>query len=114
MKALPDWQNLDSKMQKRWSAPFNVQYMEELKTLDQPMGNNECGFYVMWAMLVYFGARTDKGDKMVCMLPISIVLSYICASQYHLASITAQGTQSQPVGRFRDKRNSRGASKVCD
>jgi hypothetical protein len=25
-------------MQKQWSAPFSVKYMEDLKTLDQPMG----------------------------------------------------------------------------
>jgi hypothetical protein len=100
MKALSNWKNLDSKMQKQWSAPFSVKYMEDLKTLDQPMGNNECGFYVMWAMLKYFGAKTNKGDDMVYRHPISIVLSYVCASQYHLASITAQSKQSQPVARF--------------
>ena len=74
--------------------------MEDPKTLDQPMENNECGFYVMWAMLVYFGAKTHKGDEMVRRLPISIVLSYVCAPQYYLALITAQSTQSQPVARF--------------
>ena len=70
MKALPDWKDLDSKMQKHWSAPFSVRYMEDLRTLDQPAGNNECGFYVMWAMLLYFGANPKKEDEMVRRLPI--------------------------------------------
>jgi len=75
MKALPDWNNHDSKIERRWKAPFTVYYMEDLKTLQQPMGNNECGFYVMWAMLVYFGAKTEIGDKMVC-----IYASYFISS----------------------------------
>ena len=81
MKALPDWKNLDSRTKKHWSAPFTVRYMEDLRTLDQPAANDECGFYVMWAMLVYFGANPKHGDEMVCRLPLFYC---VCLTFVHL------------------------------
>ena len=65
MKALPNWKNLDTKTQKHWGNPFSVSVMEDLPKIDQPAGNNECGFYVMWAMLVYFGGSPKEGNKIV-------------------------------------------------
>jgi tryptophan-rich sensory protein len=38
--------------------PFKVEEMQ-MKTLEQPMANNECGFYIMWAMLYYLGGRSS-------------------------------------------------------
>jgi hypothetical protein len=72
----------------------------EAHTLEQPMANNECGFYVMWAMHQYLGGNMTEGNQMVCMLHISCIsvnstkhttiLSNTCAFRYHLASTTAQ------------------------
>jgi len=45
-------------------VPFQVAEMG-MKTLRQPAGNNECGFYVMWAMLYYLGGRSKKEDALV-------------------------------------------------
>jgi hypothetical protein len=39
--------------------PFQV-FRMEMDTLEQPMANNECGFYVMWAMYHYIGRKTKK------------------------------------------------------
>ena len=40
------------------------------KYLSQPAENNECGFYVMWAMLRYIGGKSEEADKLVCIIPI--------------------------------------------
>jgi hypothetical protein len=40
----------------------------ELKTLKQPSGNNECMFYVMWAMLRYLSGKSDATDDLVCII----------------------------------------------
>jgi len=45
----------------------------EAHTLDQPVANNEGGFYVMWAMHQYLGGNMTEGNQMVCMLHISYV-----------------------------------------
>ena len=49
--------------------PFKVVEMEG-KYLKQPTENNECGFYVMWAMLRYIGGKSEEADKLVCIIPI--------------------------------------------
>ena len=54
------------------SVPFKVVQMEG-KYLSQPAGNNECGFYVMWAMLRYIGGKSEEADKLVCIIPISFM-----------------------------------------
>jgi len=62
-----------------------------MESLEQPMANNKCGFYVMWTKYQYLSRSTEEGNnKMVCMLPISCisvnstkqsnVLSYLCFS----------------------------------
>ena len=48
---------------------FKVVEMEG-KYLKQPAGNNECGFYVIWAMLRYIGGKSEQADKLVCIIPI--------------------------------------------
>lgn len=53
-------------------VPFKVEVMD-LTHLEQPMGNNECGFYVMWVMLQYVGGKAIKQDQFVCIIPISFV-----------------------------------------
>ena len=45
----------------------------EGKYLKQPAGNNECGFYVMWAMLRYIDGKSEEADKLVCIIPISFI-----------------------------------------
>ena len=50
-------------------VPFKVVEMEG-KYLKLPAGNNECGFYVMWAMLCYIGGKSKEADKLVCIIPI--------------------------------------------
>jgi hypothetical protein len=45
----------------------------ELETLKQPARNNECGFYVMWAMIRYLGGKLDVVDDLVCIIPISFI-----------------------------------------
>ena len=45
----------------------------EGKYMSQPAGNNECGFYVMWAMLRYIGGKSKEADKLVCIIPISFM-----------------------------------------
>ena len=54
------------------SVPFKVIEMEG-KYLSQPTENNECGFYVMWAMLRYIGGKSEEADKLVCIIPISFM-----------------------------------------
>ena len=53
-------------------VPFKVVEIEE-KYLKQPAGNNEYGFYVMWAMLRYIGGTSEEADKLVCIIPILFV-----------------------------------------
>ena len=53
-------------------GPFKVVEMEG-KYLSQPAGNNECGFYIMWAMLRYIGGKLEEADKLVCIIPISFM-----------------------------------------
>ena len=55
------------------SVPFKVVEMEG-KYLSQPAENNECGFYVIWAMLRYIGGKSEEADKLVCIIPIF----YVC------------------------------------
>ena len=50
-------------------VPFKVVEIEG-KYLSQPAGNNECRFYVMWAMLRYIGGKSEEADKLVCIIPI--------------------------------------------
>jgi hypothetical protein len=38
------------------AAPFEV-FRMEMESLEQPMANNKCGFYVMWAMYRYIGGK---------------------------------------------------------
>jgi hypothetical protein len=45
----------------------------QLETLNQPAGNNECGFYIMWAMLRYLGIKSEVADDLVCIIPISFI-----------------------------------------
>ena len=52
--------------------PFKVIEMEE-KYLSQPVGNNECGFYVMWSKLLYISRKSEEADKLVCIIPISFM-----------------------------------------
>ena len=56
----------------RTKVPFQFAPMQ-LETLDQPVGNNECGFYVMWAMLRYLGVKSEAADALVCIIPISFI-----------------------------------------
>ena len=45
----------------------------EGKYLKQPAGNNECGFYVTWAMLRYIGGKLEEADKLVCIILILFI-----------------------------------------
>ena len=51
---------------------FQVAPMQ-LETLDQPVENNECGFYVMWAMLRYLGVKSEAADALVCIISILFI-----------------------------------------
>ena len=53
-------------------VPVQVAPMQ-LETLYQLVGNNECGFYVMWAMLRYFGVKSEATNALVCIIPISFI-----------------------------------------
>ena len=53
-------------------VPFKVVEMEG-KYQSQPAGNNECGFYIMWAMLHYIGGKLEEADKLVCIISISFM-----------------------------------------
>ena len=56
-----------------WSpVPFKVVEIEG-KYPKQPVGSNECGFYVMWVMLRYIGGKSEEADKLVCIIPISFI-----------------------------------------
>ena len=52
--------------------PFKVVEMEG-KYLKQPSGNNECMFYVIWAMFRYIGKKSEEEEKLVCIIPISFM-----------------------------------------
>ena len=54
------------------TPPFEV-FRMEMDTLEQPMANNECGFYIMWTMYHYIGGKTKTSDELVCILPISCI-----------------------------------------
>jgi hypothetical protein len=75
-------------------VPFEVVEMVGLY-LDQLAGNNECGFYAMWAMLRYIRGKSPEADKLVCIIPIPFIyvnnstkrstyFSFIRAFGYHL------------------------------
>ena len=51
---------------------FKVVEMEG-KYLSQLAGNNECGFYVIWAMLRSIGGKSEEADKLVCIIHISFM-----------------------------------------
>ena len=53
-------------------VPFKVVEIEG-KYLSQPAENNECGFYVIWAMLHYIDRKSEEADKLVCIIPISFM-----------------------------------------
>ena len=53
-------------------VPFKVVEMEG-KYLKQLAKNNECGFYVIWAMFRYIGGKSKAADKLVCIIPISFM-----------------------------------------
>ena len=56
----------------RTQVSFKVVEMEG-KYLSQSAGNNECVFYVMWAMLRYIGGKSEEADKLVCIILISFM-----------------------------------------
>jgi hypothetical protein len=47
------------------TTKFQVDYVP-LRTLEQPMANNKCGFYVMWAMLQYLGGKMSYANELGC------------------------------------------------
>ena len=53
-------------------VPFQIAPIQ-LETLDQQAENNECGFYVMWAMLRYLGVKSEMADHLVCRISISFI-----------------------------------------
>ena len=53
-------------------VPFQVAEIQ-LETLNQPVRNNDCGFYIMWAMLRYLGVKSEATDALVCIIPISYI-----------------------------------------
>ena len=52
--------------------PFKVVEMDG-KYIKQPARNNECGFYVIWAMLRYIVEKLEEADKLVCIISISFM-----------------------------------------
>jgi hypothetical protein len=82
------WHSIQGRVIGGMKVPFQVAPMQ-LETLNQPVGNNECGFYVIWAMLLYLDIKLEQADALVCTIPISFisvnstkrstVISYICA-----------------------------------
>jgi len=36
-------------------------------------GNNDCAFYVMWAMLRYLGVKLEATNHLVCIIPILFI-----------------------------------------
>ena len=66
------WHSVQARMVGGMKVPFQVAPMQ-LETLDQPTGNNECGFYIMWAMLHYLGVKSEATEALVCIIPISFI-----------------------------------------
>ena len=66
------WHSVQARMVGGTKVPFQLAPMQ-LETLDQPAGNNECGFYVMWAMLHYLGVKSEAADALVCIILISFI-----------------------------------------
>ena len=66
------WHSVQARMVGGTKVPFQVAPMQ-LKTLDQPAGNNECGFYVMWTMLRYLSVKSEATYALVCIIPISFI-----------------------------------------
>jgi hypothetical protein len=82
------WHNVQGRMIGGTNVPFQVAPMQ-LETLNQPVGKNECGFYVMWAMLRYLAVKAGQANALVYIIHISFisvnstkrstVIAYICA-----------------------------------
>jgi hypothetical protein len=53
-------------------VPFQVAPMK-METLNQSAGNNEYGYYIMWAMLCYLGVKSEAVDDLVCIIPILFI-----------------------------------------
>ena len=66
------WHSVQARMVGGMKVPFQVAPMQ-LETLDQPAGNNEYGFYIMWAMLRYLGVKSEAANALVCIIPISFI-----------------------------------------
>ena len=66
------WHNVQKRMVGGMKVPFQIAPMQ-LEILDQPAGNNECGFYVMWAMLHYLSVKLEAADALVCIILISFI-----------------------------------------
>jgi hypothetical protein len=63
------WHSVQGRMIGGTKVPFQVAEIQ-LETLNQPAGNNECKFYVMWVMLRYLGRKSAKADVLLCIIPI--------------------------------------------
>ena len=70
------------------NVPFQVAPMQ-LETLDQPTGNNECGFYIIWAMLRYLGVKSEAADALMCIIPISFISVNSTKRSTYLFNISA-------------------------
>ena len=70
------------------NVPFQVVPMQ-LETLDQPAGNNKCGFYVMWAMLHYLGIKSEVADALVCIIPILFISVNSTKQSTYFSNISA-------------------------
>ena len=57
------WHSVQAIMVGGTKVPFQVAPMQ-LETLDQTARNNECGFYVMWAMLRYLSVKSEAADAL--------------------------------------------------
>ena len=66
------WQSVQGRRIGGTKVPLQVAPMQ-LETLNQSAGNNECGFYVMWTRLRYFGVKSEAADVVVCIIPISFI-----------------------------------------
>ena len=66
------WHSVQAKMVGGTKVPIQVAPMQ-LETVDQLAENNECGFYVMWAMLCHPGVKSEAANALVCIIPISFI-----------------------------------------
>ena len=66
------WHNVQARIVGGTKVPFQVAPMQ-LETLNQLVGNNECRFYVMWAMLRCLGVKSEQIDALVCIIHISFI-----------------------------------------